>query len=560
MPIFEITSPEGKKYRVTAPEGATREDALQHVQSTISKESSVKPSPANPAAGIVRDVLSNVPGGQFAPDLFMGLRSIPDAGAQLLTRGMEAAAPAGSNLEKWAQRQRQSVEATNQEAQAAYQQYDPESRSGSSVARALGASIIPGIAVSRLAPAATLAGKALQGGTVGGAQGALTPVEPGSDFWDEKAMQTGTGLAVGGAAAPIAGRILSPKTSPEVKQLLDAGVTPPPGQVLGGAFKSIEEATTSIPLYGEAVKAGQSRAIHEFNRALYMKTLAPLGSNAVEIAKKGPIENEGIKVVGDTLSNAYEQVLQLVRPSPLDANFMSAIGNLHSMTPTALRDDFANAIRRSVLDKMTPAGTITASVFKYAESELGRLARSYKPKGGAESELGRAFDQAKLELRTMVARTNPTTAPHIQAINNGWTTLVQVERAGAMIGAKDGVISPAQFLNAVQKSAKDTVRGRGFARGTVLNQDFAQAADKVLSRRIPDSGTPFRGMVGAGAAGLGGFVNPLIPAAAGTAALSYTPFVQRMLAGALTKRPDAVRRLGDLAPYLAAPATSGLLG
>lgn len=32
MPTFEITSPEGKKYRVTGPEGSTREQALARVR------------------------------------------------------------------------------------------------------------------------------------------------------------------------------------------------------------------------------------------------------------------------------------------------------------------------------------------------------------------------------------------------------------------------------------------------------------------------------------------------------------------------------------------------
>ena len=32
MPEFRITSPEGKVYNITAPEGATKEEALQKLQ------------------------------------------------------------------------------------------------------------------------------------------------------------------------------------------------------------------------------------------------------------------------------------------------------------------------------------------------------------------------------------------------------------------------------------------------------------------------------------------------------------------------------------------------
>src|SRR5262249_37575430 len=38
MPDFEVTSPDGKKYRVTAPEGATQEQALQYAQSQFSQK------------------------------------------------------------------------------------------------------------------------------------------------------------------------------------------------------------------------------------------------------------------------------------------------------------------------------------------------------------------------------------------------------------------------------------------------------------------------------------------------------------------------------------------
>ena len=31
MPIFEVTNPQGKKYRVNAPEGATQDDAIRYI-------------------------------------------------------------------------------------------------------------------------------------------------------------------------------------------------------------------------------------------------------------------------------------------------------------------------------------------------------------------------------------------------------------------------------------------------------------------------------------------------------------------------------------------------
>ena len=38
MPIFEVTNPQGKKYRVNAPEGATQDDAINYVASQQAQE------------------------------------------------------------------------------------------------------------------------------------------------------------------------------------------------------------------------------------------------------------------------------------------------------------------------------------------------------------------------------------------------------------------------------------------------------------------------------------------------------------------------------------------
>ncbi len=239
---------------------------------------------------------------------------------------------------------------------------------------------------------------------------------------------------------------------------------------------------------------------------------------------------------------------------------MASLDRLGAIVPKALQDDFSATIKRVVGDNVTPGGTITGSVFKDAESELGRLTRMYSGKqSGAEQLLSDAYRQAQAELRQAVARSNPDVAPQIQAINAGWANLVQLERAAARVGAKDGIITPAQYLSAI-KASDASVRDRAFARGTALNQDFAQAADKVLSKTIPDSGTALRGMVGAGLGGAAAhFVNPLAPAAGGIASLAYTPLGQRAIAGLLTKRPKALQDLGGYSGLLSAPLISGLL-
>lgn len=508
---------------------------------------------------------------QGAADLWMGLRSIPDAGAQLVTRGLEAVAPAGSGFEKWAQEQRQGVEAVNKAAQDAYQAYNPQGRPiGSAINRAAGASLAMGPALSGVAAAPTMGGRALQGVGTGLLQGAMTPVDdPGPDFWQQKLKQEAMGGLIGGLASPAVdavARVISPRVSASVQRLMDEGVTPLPGQAAGGAWKATEEKATSIPILGDMIKAGQRGAIEDFNRAAYRRALEPLGQG--DLATQLPVGRDGVRALGDYLSNAYEDALARSAPSVVPIPFRSAMANLQSMVPQALQNDFTATLNANVFGRLTPAGTITPSVAKAADSELGRLARNYASSGiASERELGLAYREAQSELRDLVAANNPETGPLIQRINAGWADLVSIENAAAMQGAKDGIFTPAQYANAVKRS-DTSVRHRGYARGVARNQQFSDDAQSVLSNTYPDSGTTGRSIVGALAGGAaGGAFAPTTTAATLAALLAasapYTRTGTQLATGLLTQRPDWARTLGtqltQAAPYLPAPAVSGLL-
>lgn len=86
MAKFEITSPDGQKYEVNAPEGATEDDAIAYVQNNMMKESKPKETsnnPLNPA--FYNDMsLKNVP--KNAGNLVAGaLRGAGSIGSTLLT-------------------------------------------------------------------------------------------------------------------------------------------------------------------------------------------------------------------------------------------------------------------------------------------------------------------------------------------------------------------------------------------------------------------------------------------------------------------------------------------
>lgn len=78
-----------------------------------------------------------------------------------------------------------------------------------------------GIAPS--APAATLGGRVLQGGTIGGAMGLASPISPDAqNYWASKAITTGVGVGVG-AAAPVAIEGIGAAISGTINKLAQVG-------------------------------------------------------------------------------------------------------------------------------------------------------------------------------------------------------------------------------------------------------------------------------------------------------------------------------------------------
>lgn len=498
---------------------------------------------------------TDMPGLGLMADMGMGTRQVLDAAAQLAARGAEAVTSPDSGVGKWAREQRGKTETVNQEALDTYtERFAPEGRGAAAdIARGFGqaAATLP---VTPAIKAGGLIKGIVTGAGLGAESGALTPVYgagDNADFASKKGRQMGEGAAAGAVGSAVltgAAKALSPIVEAAQQTLAKANIRMTPGQALGGLAKSIEDKATSIPLVGEAINSSRRAGIEDFNKAVYGKALEPFGDEGAAVVKASRAGREGITKVGDFLSAKYEDALARSVPNVVDDGFRAGLTEITAMVPRGMRDDFTDIVQRSILQKVTPGGTLTPSVAKSAESELGRLAAGYRGSSvESERQLGSALREAQSQLRDLVARNNPEVAPQVQAANQGWRTLVQMENAGAMLGAKDGIFTPAQFLNAVKKS-DTSVRDRQFARGDAFNQEFATAADKVLPNKYPDSGTAGRMFAGLTAAGGIGAINPAALGAAGVGALAYAPGVNTLVSKAMTaQRPDSVMRLGDLA-------------
>lgn len=381
-----------------------------------------------------------------------------------------------------------------------------------------------------------------RGATLG--QAALAGAQPAFSG-EERAINTGLG-AVGGAAGyaiPAGiGRMLNPKTSPAVKSLMSEGITPTPGQILGGAYGRLEEGATSIPFLGDTIKGAQGRAIKDFNVAAYNRALSPIGEKFDEAIKPG---HEGMVHVYDKLSNAYDDLLPKMKFQRDDA-FNSEMQNLRTLAEDLPEDrakQFSKIIDNKVLSKFTDAGLMHPEQMKKIQSELGEKVRLYMGSTDADQrELSNAFQEAQAILRRAVERQNPEYAKELKNIDTGYANLTRLERAASTVGSREGVFSPAQLKNA-SRALDPSLRKRQTAQGKALLQNFAEEGQSVLGQKVPDSGSPFRlgAMTGLGATYL---ASPSIPIGILGASGAYTPMGQKTMAQLLTKRPELLRKTG----------------
>ena len=502
--------------------------------------------------------------------LARGLRDIPDAGAQIATRGVEKAlevlAPT-SNLRQWATKQRQNVEAINQEAEREYQEaWMKDQQEGTDVPRLVGN--ILGVAglMPTAGGAATLPGRMAGGAAAGATAGALQPVTEPEDFWTEKAQQAGLG-ALGGGVAPLAtgavSRVISPMSSKAVQMLRQEGVRAmTPGQVLGGPARWLEEKAASIPFVGEAIRLAEGRSLEMFNRAAVNKALKFAGLSLPKGVKAG---HDAIEAAGRALSNGYDDALKGVSvvadqqfARDLDKIATGAVRDL----PPSLQKVLFNQLDDLFRQQGMQGNAITGDLSKKVASELGRLSSRFRKSADPfQRDLGAAFGETRRAFNNLLMRNvSPDKAAQLKGLDRAYTGFLRIENAAARTGAKEGVFSPAQ-LKAAARSMDTSLRKRAFARGTAPVQEFAEAGQGVLGRSVPDSGTAGRAMLGGALlTGGAGVINPYLGAGVGAGGLMYTPWGQRLLTELLAGRQGPIAQGVAQVPRLMAPFVAPAAG
>lgn len=347
-----------------------------------------------------------------------------------------------------------------------------------------------------------------------------------------------TGAAVGAAGA-VGGRVLQralggvarPFVSKDAQTLIDAGVTPTPGQLFGEgaagrAIRSVEDSAQSLPIAGSMIRSARERSVQQYNNVEINKALKPIGASI-----KGAGE-DAVSAASDRVSRAFDTVLPSTFLTPKDATSavsatQAAMQNIPLLTTEQegkLLQYVARKIQPTIDDAVATGKPIDGRTAKAIDSELGYHAREFSTASDpSQHALGDAFYELQASLRGALQGTTPDAKGLLQAANQSYRELLPAVKAADRAKAQGGTFTPLQYDRAAQTFGQE-------------GGDVNKAARRVLPSKLGDSGTADR--LGIAAA----VTNPGKTALATlfTGALYSKPGVEFMVNGLRGAIPDAV--------------------
>ena len=331
------------------------------------------------------------------------------------------------------------------------------------------------------------------------------------------ALGVGGGAVLQRGADGLAGAAAAARATPSPqRRLSQMGVQLTPGQMMGGAGQRLEDAATSVPILGDAIRNARLRGLESFNEVGINRALSDIGGSVTGAGR------QAYRAGDDQISGAFTAAtddLFVPRTSEFDVNLTTAMRQ--NPLPADRQADF-EAIVSPFIQRIGQG--VDGQEWKRIDSELAAAVRSAQ--NGSTNDpgmapLARKLDDVRGVFRGLIEQADPIRAQDIANANRSSAMMMRIRDAMQRQGSasRDGLFTPADLTAAVR--AGDTSAGnRQFARGEALMQDLSDAAAQVLPSTVPDSGTPLRSLLtmgpipAAGAIGAG-VVNPYILAGIG---------------------------------------------
>jgi hypothetical protein len=381
--------------------------------------------------------------------------------------------------------------------------------------------------------------RATQAAVTGGVGAPLLSPAVGEDVLTEQAQKAGLGAVLGPvvdiAAAPLA-RLATPSSRPELSVLQRQGIDVQqftPGQQLGGAFKSTEEALKSVPVAGEFVKQAEIRGFQEFNRGMIQRVIDQVNPELKIPANMQT--RQALNTAYKELGKSYKETLSKMRITPTKDFYDDISATVNSYADDLVSPDdlkkLSSLVEKNVTKWIPDGKILPGTTAKRIDEKLGTLISSYGKGGPEDRSISNALKDIQTLLRGKIANQDPT--GKVKATNAAYADFLRIQEAAARSTRPDQIFTPEQLMAAV-KSLDATKRKGAFARGQARMQETAEAARGVLGTTVPESGTTPRMMTqlagsglaatGLGAAGVSsGYIAPALAAGGGLAAMYSRP-------------------------------------
>jgi hypothetical protein len=453
-----------------------------------------------------------------------GLRDIPDAGAQLMTRGLEAVAPAGSRLESFAQSERERVEAINREAERDFQENwrRGEPQQGMDFGRLAGniAGTLPLAGLTGpIGPGVATGALLARGGIQGVAGGALTPVDqPGETFFSQKGQQMtvgGIGGAAGGYIAPRLGSLLQGRErAAQAPTMQVAGGGSTLGAVGPDPSSSLTEAQSRLLQRGQELgfratpgQASGSRALQQMEARMESSPLFSGPFNEIRNMNQQALNRQVASAIGETgdnlnsavlgraearIGNVFDEVADNVsRVVPQD-DVLTRLASIEQEAEGLLSKPLLdNALVNQFFDRVA-TGEMTGAQLRNFSSKLGKSAKSQMTSASGDRELGEALFQVKDVVDDLIGQgiEDPGLAAAYNAARQQYRTLMQITTQPNVVNPSSGNVSGVNLAASLQRRDRS---GFLFGRNESDLYDAARYA-QAFRPIVGDSGTATRMM------------------------------------------------------------------
>lgn len=509
---------------VNFPDGMPPEQITLEVQKILAQAGAAQPAPT---PQVMPSTTTGDSRNSFLGGVVRGLRDIPDAGAQMLTRGLAAIAP--PPLQDWANRQVQQVEDINRQAEAEYQQ---DWRKGTMAGqtdfgRITGQTVGTIVPAGRVASMGSLSTAPIRAaGTAGAVSGALQPVTSprdmsGAEFAARKVEQAGVGAAAGmggGYVFDRLGRVIAGARPPQAAQpqgpasvnvtgggstlgqvgpdpsagLTEAqrailqrgqsmGFRTTPGQATGStSLQQMEARMESNPFF-----SGPFNTIKDVNqKVLNRSAAAAIGEQADELSS--PVLARAADRIGQVFDNVGDNTVRQFDPNMAVDRLTRVLVDAENVTTRPLTE---NALMQKAI-QIAERGTASGDELASLTSKLGRVARKEMTSAMGDRDLGEALFAVKdLVDDLLMQNMDDAARANFAQARTQYRNLLALESKG-VINPSSGNVSGLNLASTLSSKDKS-----GFVRGR--NQtDMYDAARFAQAFRpiVGNSGTATRMM------------------------------------------------------------------